>query len=242
MMSHVVGLVEHERFVHAWVLDLPGCIVGGHDLGEIEAKLPLAIAEHTGWLRSHGEPVEDGGVWEIVERGPAAAGDVLFEAERAPMSREEQERLIGRVGFAQADLLAATAGVADAVLDWEPPRGAFETFDAWAQEVRTIRDVARHAHQFDVYYREGLRDGAAAGIYEAVPDPAAEQARTIERLRSLTNEERRRVWRPTRPGQGVAEEWTMRKVVRRMISHERGHAAEILQRRTWVLLGVPGGG
>jgi hypothetical protein len=32
---------------------------------------------------------------------------------------------------------------------------------------------------------------------------------------------------------------TIRKVLRRLISHDRDHAAEILQRRTWLLLGVP---
>jgi hypothetical protein len=31
----------------------------------------------------------------------------------------------------------------------------------------------------------------------------------------------------------------VRKLARRIITHERGHAAEIMQRRTWILLGVP---
>lgn len=237
-MSHNVGLVRHEGFVHAWLLDLPGCIVGGRDLEEIQAKLPLAIAEHVGWLRAHGEPIENLGGWEIVETG--APGDVLFEAERAPTSRDELEKLTARMEFARADLLSAIDGVPEAVLDWEPPREAFASFDAWAPEVRTIRDVTRHVYQFDVYYRDGLRDGPAAGIQERVSDPAAEHARKIGRLRSLTDEERCRVWHPLRPGQSAPEEWTVRKVARRVISHERAHAAEIIQRQTWVLLGVPG--
>jgi hypothetical protein len=31
----------------------------------------------------------------------------------------------------------------------------------------------------------------------------------------------------------------VRKLVRRIISHERAHTAEIEQRRTWLLAGVP---
>src|SRR5207244_394576 len=103
------------------------------------------------------------------------------------------------------DLHAAIDGVPEAVLDWEPPRHAFASFDAWAPEVRTIRDVTRHVYQFDVYYRDGLRDGAAAGIYERVADPAAEHARMTGRLPSLTDEERCRVWHPLRPTRSAPE-------------------------------------
>jgi hypothetical protein len=93
--------------------------------------------------------------------------------------------------------------------------------------------------QFDVYYREGLRDGPAAGISQTVEDPATEGARTAAALRSLADADLGRVFRPLRPGQHQSEEWTVRRAARRMIAHERAHAAEILQRRTWVLLGTP---
>jgi hypothetical protein len=184
--------------------------------------------------------VERDGAWEIVETREAVAGDALFEWERAAMGDEELESLIRRLGYARAELLASIEGVADAVLDWEPPRSAFASFDAWAPEVRTIRDVARHVFQFEPYYRDGLRDGPAAGIYERVSDPETEHALTVERLRSMSAADRSRVWRPLRPGGSEPEEWTLRKVVRRMVSHDRAHTAEIWQRRSWVLLGAPG--
>lgn len=238
-MKHKIGLVAYPEQVHAWVLDLPGCIAGGRSFSEAEAKIPLVIAGYVGWLRAHGEAVESPGGWEIVETVESPVGDFMFEAERAPLSRHELDALIRRTEFARAGLLAAVADVPDTVLDWEPPRSAFASFDAWAPEVRTIRGVFEHVLRFEAYYRDGLRDGRAAGIAERVGDPLSERARTVERLRALTDEVRRRVWRPVRPGQSTAEEWTVRKVVRRIISHERAHAAEIVQRRTWVLLGVP---
>ena len=66
-----------------------------------------------------------------------------------------------------------------------------------------------------------------------------EHRETAERLRALHASERSRVFRPLRPGSAEAEAWTVRKVARRLISHDRAHAAEIMQRRSWVLLGVP---
>jgi hypothetical protein len=62
---------------------------------------------------------------------------------------------------------------------------------------------------------------------------------TLSLLRSLSDEQRARVYRPIRPGVATPGSWTVRKVIRRIISHERAHTAEILQRRTWILLGVP---
>lgn len=240
-MSYKIGLVLREGLALAWLLDLPGCVVGGRDGDEIVAKLPRAIADHRGWLRAHGEAVGGLDEWEFIEVVTGTAGDVVFEAEQEAIPANQMERLIGHVEFARDDLLAALDNVPEAVLDWEPPRSAFTSFDPWALEVRTIRDVAQHVYQFEVYYREGLRDGPAAGIYEAIPDPVVEHVRTIHRLRSLTDGERCRVWRPLRPGQIEPEEWTARKVLRRMISHERAHSTEIIQRQTWawVSLGIP---
>jgi hypothetical protein len=238
-MKHEIGIVTHPNIRHAWLLDLPGCVVGGRDERELEAKLPLAIAEHVGWLRAHGQLVDDREGWEFVEEQAPNAGDGLFALERAPTPLAEMDTLIRRVELARADLNATVGDVPDVVLDWAPPREAFESFDSWAPDVRTIGDVTRHVYAFDVYYRDGLRDGPAAGISERVSDPAAEHVATIERLRALDDEERCRVWRPLRPGHTEPEQWTARKVIRRMISHERMHTAEILQRKTWILLGTP---
>ena len=58
-------------------------------------------------------------------------------------------------------------------------------------------------------------------------------------IASLPEAQRGRVFAPQRPWQDGTERWTARKVVRRVISHERFHTAEIQQRLTWVLLGAP---
>ena len=127
----------------------------------------------------------------------------------------------------------------DAVLDWVPPLSSVAQFDAWAPEARTIRGIVQHVLQLETYYRAGLADGASTGIFERVGTPQEERERTVALLRSLDDEARSRVYRPVRPGRSTPEDWTVRKVLRRIISHERHHTAEIAQRRAWLLLGVP---
>ncbi len=240
-MKYRIGLVDNRS---AWILDLPGVVVGGESRLEIEALLPVVIAEHLTWLRGHGEAVDDAEGWEVVEShdsdaNASAGSEFCFVAERDPLPAHDLDRLIARMEFARTDLLSEVAALPDVLLDWTPPKAAMKHVDDWAPDVRSIRQVVEHVLQLEVYYMDGLRDGPAKGIFEAVSDPSAERSRTIQKLRSLSDEERSRSYRPVRPGRSVSDEWTVRKVIRRIISHERAHAAEIRQRLTWLLLGVP---
>jgi hypothetical protein len=238
------GLVTYENAVHAWALDLFGVVSWGRDVDDLDGRLRLVIAEHLAWLLRHGEDGGDAVEWEIAETIDGTAltatgGEFCFEAERAPLSREELDGGIARMAFARADLLAEIDAMPDAVLDWEPPVSSVARFDAWAPEARTIRGIVQHVLQLETYYRAGLRDGTAAGIFERVGTPAEERERTVALLRSLDDDARSQAYRPVRPGRSTPEDWTVRKVLRRIISHERHHTAEIAQRRGWLLLGVP---
>jgi predicted RNase H-like HicB family nuclease len=239
-----VGLVTYEGSLHAWVLDLPGCVTGGGTIDDLAESLPLVIAEHVAWLRQHGEVIEAKGGWSVAEQvdGTALAatgGEFCFQAERVPLSRDELETMIARMDFARADLLDAVAAMPMKLIDWEPPASTVQSFDDWAQGVRSIREIVRHVLQLEIYYREGLRDGRSAGIFEAPREAGLERARTSELLRSLDDDARSRVYLPVRPSRDAPEPWTVRKLVRRIISHERAHTAEIVQRRTWLLAGMP---
>lgn len=240
-MAHRVELVWYGSALQAWVHDLPGCVAGGADRAALESMLPVAIGEHLAWLREHDEPCDASTDWEVVEEMTAGQHrqDFLFDGDRAPVSDTDLDRYLARAEFARADLLAALHGVPDAVLDWTPPETAFAMYDAWAPEPRSIRDVVRHVLQLEVFYRASLRDGPAPGIFERVAEPADERRQTVEALRGLARADRARVFRPLHPGSETPGEWTLRKALRRMISHDRAHAAEIVQRRTWILLGPP---
>jgi hypothetical protein len=147
--------------------------------------------------------------------------------------------LLQRMAWAREDLIESVRGLVDTVLDWAPPNSALRQVDTWAPEARTIRGIFEHVLQLEIYYRDGLCDGPSRGIFERPGEPAAERALTVELLRALDDDARNRIYRPVRPGRTEPEDWNVRKLVRRIISHERGHAAEIQQRRAWILVGVP---
>jgi hypothetical protein len=113
--------------------------------------------------------------------------------------------------------------------------------DPWAPDIRTIRGILKHALQLEVFYREGLTDGHAAGIFERIGEAESEHVSTLNRLRAAMAGDPVRVYHPIRPALGrtaqLPDEWTVRKVIRRVVSHNRAHAAEIVQRRTWVVVG-----
>lgn len=236
---HHVGLEVSAGFVHGWVLTLPGCVTGGPTAEAVTSALSLAIPEYLGWLAQQGELMSPDATFEVVEQvQPSEIGDTIFAAELAPLTSAELDLWMRRMDYARAELLAEVAALLPAVLDWQPPERAFDRFDAWAPEVRTIRDVVAHVLSFEHYYAGGLQDGPSSGISKRVDNPEALRGQTRQRLRT-PDAVAGRVYQPLRSGLAVPEEWTARKVIRRIISHERAHLAEIQQRRAWAAFGLP---
>ena len=238
--------VRHATSWLAWSDRWPGLLAGGPSEAALAEALPRSIAEFAHWLGEHGEagpsgPATFSTAWDARE-ADASGRDPCLEADRLALSDDEFERCMRHVVHSQDDLRRA-ADLPAEVLHWAPAGLEPGHADPWAPDIRTAAGILTHALQFEVFYRDGLRDGAAAGIFERVGEASAEHAATVARLRGLPRTERTRVFHPQRynPGRTASEpdEWTLRKVSRRLISHNRAHAAEILQRRTWVLLGPP---
>lgn len=241
-MSEPFSLARYTGFTLAWADGWPGLVAGaGTDSGLAE-RIPLALAEHRAWLNAHGVAGPAGDAWHIGEsisnaETAAPGGEFCFAADRLPLRDAELSRAMEHARFAMEDLTAA-AELPDLLLDWLPSGLEVEHADPWAPDPRTIRGILRHALQLEVYYRDGLRDGPAAGIFEAIGTPKTEFELTVAAVARAAHDTAR-TYSPIRPGRHEPDEWTLRKVMRRLISHHRAHTAEILQRRTWVLLGVP---
>ncbi|MGE3073601.1 MAG: hypothetical protein AB7N24_05870 [Dehalococcoidia bacterium] len=238
-MSHPYTLVDHDGTLLAWADAWPGILCGAANREVLEVALPKAAADYRSWLNRHGIEGPAAGPWTVSNEVPSAGGltggDPIYLSDRQTLSASEFERFLEHVRAAQADL-RDTANMPDVLLDWIPPAVTVQRIDPWAPDPRSARGILVHALQLEVFYREGLRDGPAAGIFERVRTAEVEHSATVEILRAAALSDPDQVYRPQRiqrpnAAPEPAGEWTIRKVIRRLISHDRQHAAEITERR-----------
>lgn len=218
----------------AHVLDLPGCFARAPSREGALAGLPRAIRSYYDWLRRHGQPapsVEEAIEVEVAGEqrgvGPFEHGDAaaLFPPERAPISQEEMAVYFRLMDYARADLLALVEGLPDEVLDWAP-----------GPEAVTVRRLLRHVGNAEQWYVSRLVPP------ETLPAPwdededmplfeflEMERRTAVARLRRLDASERGHVVHPTLWTDYPEEAWTLRKVLRRFLEHEREHTAQIAE-------------
>jgi hypothetical protein len=246
-MRYRIGITRGMTEVNGTVFDVPGCTVTAPNRTLLCELLPVAIAEHLSWLERHGETIGEGQLDVQVDETEevdaaetdAADGEFVFEDDHRPVTDADLERGIRHMDYATADLLTLVEPLPDVILDWRPAVSAMARVDSWQPEPKTIREIARELPGAERYYRLGLGGEQAQEPDEIVFDRMLQRRLTGERLRSLMPGKRGAVFHTARPWQDRAEHWTPRKVIRRIISHERFHTKEIEQRLAWLLLGVP---
>jgi hypothetical protein len=230
----------------AFAFDLPGCVATAATRDGLLAIMPVVIAEHVAWLKRHGiTPIEhDSTNIAVVEEVPAdnelgVEGEFCFDDDLRPTTTADIEQGIQVMDASRRDLLRAVDGVPDAILDWRPPPSAMAHIDVWKPHPLTIREIVPDVAGAESYYRTALHDGREEGTPDDASDAAVQRALLVAMLRSLSEQDRTRRFAPIRSWQDAPEYWTARKVIRRVISHERFHTAEIRQRLCWLLVGIP---
>jgi hypothetical protein len=221
--------------------------MNGVSRGDVLALAPVGIAHHAAWLRRCGATIAVADQIEIdvvedvrAQDEDAVEGEFCFTDDLRPVTRADIEEGVRVMAWARGDLLSVITGLPDAILDWRPPLSAMARVDEWKPEPRTIGEILRDTAASEFYYRTGLRDGAIEDEQaEELRDLALQRERLEDALGRLPAEDRGRRFEPVRSWQASPEHWTARKVIRRVISHERFHTAEIRQRLAWLLVGVP---
>ncbi len=235
-MKYRVAIAKRpDGSADAWVADLPGCRAAAGSLRDAMDLLPVVAGEHLAWLAGHGEPVDPAAPFdhEVVEE-TEARGEFTFAVDREAMSRDELARAIRHAGYAHDDLMAVLKGLPDVVLDWVPPASAVK-IDQIFPDVRSMRMMLEHLTTAEAnYYLGSLSDGPGERVEASLPELHASSA---SRLRALNDETLGRLYKRTGPRGEM--EWTVRKVMRRMVSHKRFHTKEVQQRICWLTLGVP---
>jgi hypothetical protein len=247
MSAYRAGLADMGGSFQICMFDLPGCMVTGARREEALAIAPVVVAEHAGWLTRHGiaHRAGDRVELEIVEEvradaSAAADGEFCFADDLVATSAEDIELGIRTMTASRDDLLDVLNACPEAVLNWRPPLSAMARIDEWKPQPLTIREIAADVAGAESYYRRGLEDGKQEHSSDAEPPQLdIERMLLIDALRSLSPDDLGRRFEPQRPWQSSPEHWTARKVLRRVISHERFHTAEVQQRLAWLQLGVP---
>ncbi len=211
----------------AFVPDCPGCWVYGRTRERALKKVRVAIKQWFDWLEEHGENYPEAKrkfKIEVVESmavdyNPVKAGkpEPLFWSGVLPVNRDDIKRTIRLMNYSRQDLFDLVSNLTKEQLDFKPPG-----------KPRSIRNCLKHLAYVEWWYVNRLniempekfpRDlfGLMNHIRELV----------IGVLEKFPREKMRGVYQPLRYKSPTCDLWTARKVLRRLVDHERIHTRYI---------------
>jgi predicted RNase H-like HicB family nuclease len=211
----------------AFVPDCPGCWVFGRNPESALMKVRLAVAEWFEWMRKHGELVPSGlrefeiEVAEVlrVNYNPVEAGkpEPLFWSEVLPVTRKDIARTLRLMSYSRKDLLQLVSDLSDECLNWKPPNGP-----------RTIKNCLRHIAYVEPWYISRLDVGLPRS-YPRNVFKMLDYTRKIvvEFLENMPRNKMRGIYQPKKDPSPICDLWTARKVLRRLVDHERLHTKYI---------------
>lgn len=195
-----------------YAVDYIGAYTRGESLEIAISKMPDEIASYFRWL---GEDVSDS--MEVViagEKGSDLAikdadSDVLFESEKVPLTADEYEKLKALALKSAKDFLALYDSIPDKSATAIAERKTF-----YGQVPRTADEMYEHTKNVNEYYFAEIDVDADNGgtIYEC-------RKRGFEALEAKPDFLVNAVIEGS-----YGEDWTLRKVLRRFIWHDRIHA------------------
>lgn len=195
-----------------YAVDYIGAYTRGETLEIAKAKMPGEIVSYLKWL---GEDTSDNIDIIIVQEKDSdlaikdADSDVLFESEKSPLTDDEYEELKALALKSAKDFLA--------LYDFIPDKNATSIAERktfYGQVPRTTDEMYEHTKNVNEYYFAEINVDAEndGDIYEC-------RKRGFEAL----EEKPGFLQNPTIEG-SYGEDWTLRKVLRRFIWHDRIHA------------------
>ena len=204
---------EHNRGdTLLYAVDLPGAYARGESLSSAIAKMPAEIKAYLAWK---GDPVPDLIEIVIAEEKKSeldirdADSDAIFDNEKAPLTREEYEGLKALALRSAKDFQALYESIPDKDAGLSPLRKTF-----YGQVPHTAREVYAHTKSVNAYYfgEIGVEADNEGDIYTC-------RKRGFEALEAQADF----LHLPVIEG-SYGEYWSLRKMLRRFIWHDRIHA------------------
>jgi predicted RNase H-like HicB family nuclease/uncharacterized damage-inducible protein DinB len=188
----------------AHVPALPGASARGKTVEEAKENIRVAVEEYLSLLRDVGEPVPKAS--EEVRLEFEEVNTTTFLTDYDAIHPNEMETLFRWMAVSRQELMDLVKNLPEDAFQWKHD-----------DDAPTIRDILCHMAEADLWYTDRLKQWPEAPLFRL----AATRGVALERLRALTDKERARV--TIHEG----EEWTPRKVVRRMLEHEREHITQL---------------
>ena len=214
---------EHNgRDTLLYAVDFVGAYTRGETLEAAVRKMQAEICSYLKWCGKKAVTSMDIAIIEEKVSELAicdADSDVLFESEKAPLTAEEYKKLKALALKSAQDFLALYDSVPDKYATAAPERKSF-----YGPVPRTANEMYEHTKNVNTYYFaeiavEADHDG---NIYEC-------RKRGFEALESSPDFLQNTV----RKG-SYGEDWSLRKVLRRFIWHDRIHAKAMYRMATKV--------
>ena len=219
---------EHNRGdTLLYAVDLPGAFTRGESLSAAIAKMPAEIKSYLAWK---GDPVPDLIEIVIAEEKESeldirdADSDAIFDREKAPLAREEYEVLKALALRSAKDFLTLYESIPDKDAGLSLLRKTF-----YGQVPHTAREMYVHTKSVNAYYfgEIGVEAENDGDIYEC-------RKRGFDALEDRPDF----LYTPMIEG-SYGEYWSLRKMLRRFIWHDRIHA-RAMWRGACRLFGVDG--
>jgi predicted RNase H-like HicB family nuclease/uncharacterized damage-inducible protein DinB len=188
----------------AHVPALPGAAARGKTVEEAKEAIRAAVEEYLSLLRDVGEPV------------PKASEDIHLEFEEASTTTfltdydalrpNEMDTLFRWMAISRQELMDLVKNLPEDAFKWKP-----------GGDTPSIGDIICHMAEADLWYTERLKQWPEVPLFRL----AATRSVALERLRALSEADRAKVT------VYESQEWTPRKIMRRMLEHEREHITQL---------------
>lgn len=188
----------------AHVPGLPGAAARGRTVAEAKENVRAAIQEYVRLLRDVGESVPR--VSDGIELEFQEVDSAMFLTDYDALRPNEMETVFRWMAISRQELMDLVKELPEEALTWKKD-----------EETPSIGELLCHLAEADLWYTDRLKQWPQAPIFRL----AAARGVALERLRELSEDKRATV--TTFDGQ----EWTPRKVLRRILEHEREHIQQI---------------
>ena len=211
--------------VLVYAADFPGAYARGASQDEALGKLPADINAYSLW--AYGKPLSGTAV-RIVQQYTTtlsvedADSDLLLDSERGPLTQAEYAALKDLALKSAHSFQALFDSIPDKARQLCPPRQTF-----YGDMPNTAKAIYSHVNNVAAYYT-----GEIGTRHKDTPDIAENRAQALSRVEALPDYLTAGVFNGS-----YDELWSLRKVLRRFIWHDRIHA-RALQRHAAALWGA----